>query len=73
VWPVLYTGLAQHIALGERIRHTTAKALSALAGQRVSCLSVKLGMVLNGCADDACLSAAIAGLTRDDLCHPNDY
>jgi hypothetical protein len=73
VWPALYTGIAQHIALGERIRHTTARALSALAGQRISRLSVRLSLVLVGCTPDGCLSPAVIGMTTDDLCHPNDY
>lgn len=73
VWPALYAGLAQHVALGERIRHTTANALSALAAQRVSHLSVRLQRVLDGCTPDDCLRPAVAGVTLEDLCHPTDY
>jgi hypothetical protein len=73
VWPALYTALAQHIALGERIRHTTAQALSALAGQRVGHLSVRLGLVLNGCESDDCLTPAWTEIAPDDLCHPTNY
>jgi hypothetical protein len=32
-WPALYTGLAPHVALGERLRHTTSQALAQLADQ----------------------------------------
>ena len=72
-WPALYTGLAQHIALGERIRHTTRKALSTLAGQRVSRLRVRLQVVLDGCVEDGCVHATVVGITLDELCHPTDY
>jgi RES domain len=73
VWPALYTALAQHIALGERIRHTTARALSAFDGQRISHLSVRLSFVLDGCETDGCLTSAWTEISHDDLCHPADY
>ncbi|MCA9859716.1 MAG: RES family NAD+ phosphorylase, partial [Thermomicrobiales bacterium] len=49
IWPALYTGLALHVALGERLRHTTPATLSKLAHQTISQLHLELGAVLVLC------------------------
>lgn len=72
-WPALYTSLGQHVALGERIRHTTPSSLASLANQRISQLLVKLQVVLDACAPTECAELGISGLTRDDICRPADY
>ena len=72
-WPALYTALAQHIALGERLRHTTPAALSRLSEQRISRLSVRLHIVLDCCAAPDCIEPAVPGLTQADICRPGDY
>lgn len=72
-WPALYAGLGQHVALGERIRHTTPEALQALGNQRISRLWVDLHAVLVACAPSGCTDVGVPGLTWDDLCHPADY
>lgn len=72
-WPALYTSLGQHVALGERIRHTTPDALAALADQRISRLRVELQVVLVACAPSGCAHLAVPGLTDEELCHPSDY
>lgn len=41
-WPVLYTSLDPHVALAERVRHTTVANLEALVNQRLSRLRVVL-------------------------------
>src|SRR5262245_36629001 len=72
-WPALYTSLAEHIALGERLRHTTPETLRQLANQRLCQLSVDLHVVLVACAPSGCADLAVPGLTNDALCHPTDY
>ena len=72
-WPALYTALAQHIALGERIRHTTPAALARLSEQRISRLTVRLHSVLDGCAGPNCVVPAVPGLVHADVCLPSDY
>jgi RES domain-containing protein len=72
-WPALYTGLALHVALGERLRHTTPASLSALGNQRLSRLRVTLQAVLNLCAKSGCAEPCISCLERDRLCRPADY
>lgn len=72
-WPALYTSLGQHIALGERVHHTTPEALAALGNQRMSRLRVDLLVVLVACAPAGCSALGIPGISDDDLCHPNDY
>lgn len=72
-WPALYTALAQHVALGERIRHTTPAVLHTLAAQRISRLRVTLHRVLMACSPDGCHELAVSGLTKDELCRPADY
>jgi hypothetical protein len=53
-WSALYTSLALHVALGERLRHTTSSSLRTLANQRLSRLHVKLQAVLILCAGSGC-------------------
>ena len=72
-WPALYTGLAVHIALGERLRHTTPDSLAQLGNQRLSRLRVSLHAVLILCAATGCADIGVAGLDRNSLCHPVDY
>lgn len=72
-WPVLYTGLAPHVALGERLRHTTPETLRLLSDQRLSKLGVVLHAVLNLCAGSGCAEIGVAGLDIEDLCRPLDY
>src|SRR5687767_3611651 len=72
-WPALYTSIGQHVALGERIRHTTPAVLSKLRGQRISCLYVDLQAVLVGCDAGDCAELGIPGLALVDICHPVDY
>lgn len=68
-WPALYTGLAEHIALGEALRHT--RHLPDLAWKRISRLQIDLQALFDGTgligADRS------RGPTFDDLCHPMDY
>lgn len=45
-WPALYTGLAEHIALGEALRHTTY--LPDLAEKRISRLQIHVQAALDG-------------------------
>lgn len=73
IWPALYTALAQHIALGERIRHTTAASLQHLSAQRFSELAISLNRVLNLCAATGCDAVALHGADIADLCHPTNY
>ncbi len=72
-WPALYTSLGQHIALGERLRHTTPEVLPTLRNQRISKLRVELDNVLVACAPTGCADLCVPGLTIDDICHPTDY
>ena len=72
-WPALYTGLAMHVALGERLRHTTPDSLRQLGNQRLSRLRVKLQAVLILCAASGCAEIGVAGLDSTSLCHPVDY
>jgi hypothetical protein len=69
IWPALYTGLAEHIALGETLRHTAQ--LPDLAWKRISHLEIRLQAVLDG----TCLvGRGLPGTpTLDDLCHPAAY
>lgn len=67
-WPALYTSMAQHVALGERLRHTTPATLAALANQRISRLHVELDLVMICCLPDDCSALSIPQLTIDDLC-----
>jgi hypothetical protein len=69
IWPALYTGLAEHIALGETLRHTAH--LPDLAWKRISHLEIRLQAVLDG----TCLvGRGLPGTpTLDDLCHPAAY
>jgi RES domain-containing protein len=72
-WQALYTSLGQHVALGERIRHTTPESLQALANQRISRLRVELNYVLMACAQSGCADLAVPGLTNAELCHLTDH
>jgi hypothetical protein len=71
--PALYTSLALHVALGERLRHTTAATLKMLANQRMSRLRVELEAVLILCAPGDCAEFGTVGLDMDRLCRPADY
>lgn len=73
VWPALYTSLAIHVALGERLRHTTPASLAALATQRVSQLRVDLQVVLVTCGRTGCATLGVPDLTLDDLCDARNY
>ena len=72
-WPALYLALKPHIALGERLRHTTPELLASLNGQRLSELRLGLHRVIVGCHLPDCARSAIPGMTADDLCRPHDY
>jgi RES domain-containing protein len=72
-WPVMYTGLAPHVALGERLRHTTPDTLRQLSDQRLSRLRVKLYAVLNLCAASSCAEIGLVGLDWNGLCQPANY
>ena len=72
-WPALYLALNPHIALGERLRHTTPELLASLNGQRLTELQVALHRVLVGCLLPDCARSAIPGVTENDLCRPYDY
>ncbi len=72
-WPALYTSLAMHVALGERLRHTTRESLKTLANQRLSQLQVNLQAVLNLCAPGGCTDIDVAGVDVNSLCQPMDY
>lgn len=73
IWPALYTSMAPHVALGERLRHTTPRSLSQLGNQRLSRLRVRLHAVLDLCAATGCADLAVVGLDMDSLCRPADY
>lgn len=72
-WPALYTALAIHVALGERIRHTTPESLQRMKTQRFSELEISLQRVLNLCAAPGCTAHGLRHTGADDLCHPIDY
>jgi RES domain-containing protein len=72
-WPALYTSLAQHVALGERCRHTSRENLARLANQRISRRHIRLQAVLDLCGPAGCAGLAFPDPTLDDLCHPSDY
>ena len=72
-WPALYTGLALHIALGERLRHTTPASLSQFANQRISRLHLELHSVLILCAPSGCADISVDGLDLHALCNPVDF
>ena len=73
-WPALYTSLAPHLAIGERIRHTTPQDLSKLAIQSLSKLWVTLQNVIVLCGPGGCDQLAFSGYDLDDeFCHPVDY
>ena len=73
-WPALYTCLAPHVAIGERIRHTTPQDLSKLATQSLSRLWVELQRVIVLCSHGGCDRLAFSGYDLDDeFCHPVDY
>jgi hypothetical protein len=72
-WKALYTSTAQHVALAERIRHTSASTLRKLANQRMSRLHVNVQEVVIACAPAGCAELAVHGLTFEDLCQPRDY
>ncbi len=72
-WPALYTALAIHVALGERIRHTTPGSLHRMKTQRFSELEISLQRVLNLCAADGCATHRLRNTSDADLCHPIEY
>ena len=72
-WPALYTALAPHVALGERLRHTTPESLGQLSHQRLSRLRVRLQVVLDLCRADGCADIGVVGLDLDSLCRPGNY
>jgi RES domain-containing protein len=63
-WPALYTALAIHVALGERIRHTTPASLGRMKTQRFSELEISLQRVLNVCAADGCATHGLSHTER---------
>src|SRR5215216_754398 len=72
-WPALYLALRPHIALGERLRHTTPELLASINGQRLSDLLLVLHRVVVACHLPDCVSSAISGMILDDPCRPHDY
>ncbi|MCA9881057.1 MAG: RES family NAD+ phosphorylase, partial [Thermomicrobiales bacterium] len=72
-WPALYTALAIHVALGERIRHTTPESLQRMKTQRFSELEISLQRVLNLCGATGCASHGLRNTGAEDLCHSIDY
>lgn len=73
-WKALYTSVAPHIALAERIRHTTPEnLLQKMTNQRMSRLRVELQVVVYACASSDCLDPNVPGLSMEDLCHPISY
>ncbi len=64
-WAVLYTSVAQHVALGERIRHTPVSNLSRLR--------VDLQVVICACLPERCAQLMTPGLDEADLCHLTDH
>jgi RES domain-containing protein len=73
-WPALYTCLAPHVAIGERVRHTTPQDLSKLATQSLSRLWVKLQHVIVLCSSGGCDQLAFSEYDLDgEFCHPVDY
>jgi hypothetical protein len=72
-WKALYTSVGQHVALGERIRHTSPSTLKKLANQRMSRLLIDLEVVVLACSTEGCAHLAVPGLTDADICHPTDY
>jgi RES domain-containing protein len=72
-WMALYTSSAQHVALAERIRHTSPSTLEKLANQRMSRLRIELQDVVIACAPTGCEGLAVPGLNIDDICRPIDY
>lgn len=71
IWPALYTGLAEHVALGEGLRHL--KDLSGLARWRTSKLQIRLSAVVDGCSTQGCRATSITGAVVFDLCQAADY
>jgi len=67
------SGAQTHIALGERLRHTTPEVLALLNGQRLSELRLVLHRVIVGCHLPDCTGAATPGVTLGHLCSPHDY
>ncbi len=72
-WPALYTSLAEHLALGERLRHTTPENLRNLANQRLSRLAVDLQAVIDLCAVVGLRASRLLGVGEEELCHPSEY
>ena len=72
-WPALYTSLAIHVALGERLRHTTPQSLAQLANQRISRLRVELHAVLVLGGETGPATAQMLEFDPAQLCHPTDY
>lgn len=69
IWPALYTGLAEHIALGEALRHT--EHLQDLAWKRIRHLEIRLQAVVDGTSLVGC---GLPGApTLADICHPAAY
>jgi hypothetical protein len=62
-----------HVALGERIRHTSPANLKNLANQRITSLRVDLQDVLVACAPDGCADLGLPGLSLTEMCEPTDY
>ena len=46
-WSALHTGLAEHVALGERLRHTVA--IEGVDNWRISRLVIDLSAVVDAC------------------------
>lgn len=69
-WPALYLTLAPHIAIAERLRHTSPETFVKITTQCLSELWVDLRAVLDCCAaiDPDRLTPAVPGLVLADLC-----
>jgi RES domain-containing protein len=67
-WPALYLALKPHIALGERLRHTSAQTLAQIKTQRLTELNITLEAVLDCCAGCGCTESAVSGIAIGELC-----
>ncbi len=67
-WPALYLALAPHIAIAERLRHTSPETFTKISTQCLSELRIDLRAVVDCCADPERLTPAFPGLALADLC-----
>ena len=67
-WSALYLALAPHIAIAERLRHTSPETFTKITTQCLSEVRVDLQAVIDCCADSDRLTPAMPGLMHGDLC-----